>query len=330
MIFWRENSDSRLPLEISKSVVTLRYNICPSLTMAAPSPDAKPASLPPPFTYTDPAPTLIAVGAEAHLYRTHFLDPSRPCALKHRPPKAWRHPVLDARLARHRVLAEARVLHKCRRAGVRVPGVLSLDWEGVTLDSDRKGGDEAGAGRREGGGGSRRSGAWLMMEWIEGRTVRRALDEWMLGQEEIASPQNARGEAELRALMVQMGKAVGRLHAAGVVHGDLTTSNLMLRPLPAATTNGTGEDGPHATRQRSLGGEIVLIDFGLAVQTVQDEDRAVDLYVLERAFGSTHPTIEDWFQEALQSYGASYKGGKVVLKKLEEVRMRGRKKSMLG
>ncbi|KAL8748931.1 MAG: hypothetical protein Q9199_007986, partial [Rusavskia elegans] len=79
-----------------------------------------------------------------------------------------------------------------------------------------------------------------------------------------------------------------------------------------------------------LDGEIVLIDFGLATQSVHDEDKAVDLYVLERAFGSTHPEIEESFQEVLRAYGESYKGAKVVLKRSEEVRMRGRKKSMIG
>lgn len=77
-------------------------------------------------------------------------------------------------------------------------------------------------------------------------------------------------------------------------------------------------------------GDVVLIDFGLAVQSVQEEDKAVDLYVLERAFASTHPEVEEDFTHLLQAYGESYKGGKIVLKRLEDVRMRGRKKSMLG
>jgi len=58
------------------------------------------------------------------------------------------------------------------------------------------------------------------------------------------------------------------------------------------------------------------------------------LYVLERAFGSTHPRQEGWFDaEVLQSqdgYRGSYRGANVVLKRLEEVRQRGRKKSMIG
>ena len=77
-------------------------------------------------------------------------------------------------------------------------------------------------------------------------------------------------------------------------------------------------------------GDIILIDFGLASQSTQDEDRAVDLYVLERAFGSTHPKAEGLFKELSNAYGNSFKGASVVLKKLEEVRMRGRKRSMLG
>ena len=301
---------------------------------SAPLPTGPATALPQTFARTTPSPTLLAVGAEAHLYRTHFLTPARPCALKVRPPKAWRHPVLDARLARHRVLAEARVLVRCRRAGVSVPGVLALDWEGeATIAARREGGTPGGGAGGEGdagadaGAGERRTGAWLMLEWVDGLTVRRALDEF--GPPDAA--QQPTSEEELRSLMVRIGEAVGGLHATGVVHGDLTTSNLMLRPPCAEAVNGTGSGTAAEMRLRpSLEGEIVLIDFGLAAQTVQDEDRAVDLYVLERAFGSTHPLIEERFQEALRAYGASYTGGRIALKRLEDVRMRGRKKSMIG
>ncbi|KAF7507495.1 hypothetical protein GJ744_010426 [Endocarpon pusillum] len=118
----------------------------------------------------------------------------------------------------------------------------------------------------------------------------------------------------------------------GVVHGDLTSSNIMVRPTSqAGKTNGEA----HAVDQDlSLEGEIVLIDFGLATQSIQDEDRAVDLYVLERAFGSTHPRQEGMFaEEVLESqdgYSGSFKGSRVVLNRLEEVRRRGRKRSMVG
>lgn len=123
--------------------------------------------------------------------------------------------------------------------------------------------------------------------------------------------------------MKRIGRAVGGLHAVGVVHGDLTTSNMMLhRP---------EEGNVEEHKMGSLDGEIVLIDFGLAQQTVQEEDRAVDLYVLERAFGSTHPREEGMFGEVLEGYREAFpKGSKGTLRRLEDVRMRGRKKSMIG
>lgn len=150
---------------------------------------------------------------------------------------------------------------------------------------------------------------WTASEWIEGPTVKAAV--------------RARegGEEELRALMRRIGRAVGKLHGAGIIHGDLTTSNMMLRR--------EGSSGSEMA-EGGLEGEIVLIDFGLATQAVQEEDRAVDLYVLERAFGSTHPREEGHFEEVLEGYREVFKGAKGTLRRLEDVRMRGRKKSMIG
>lgn len=164
---------------------------------------------------------------------------------------------------------------------------------------------------------------WLMIEWIEGEVVRVRLNEWLKRRKD-AGIQEGVDDNELVGLMRRVGDAVGKLHAVGVVHGDLTTSNLMLRPWSKEVMNGI------APEDKVLDGEIVLIDFGLASQNSQDEDRAVDLYVLERAFGSTHPRAESLFKEVLSAYRESFKGGNVVLKKLEDVRMRGRKRSMLG
>jgi len=120
--------------------------------------------------------------------------------------------------------------------------------------------------------------------------------------------------------MARVGRAVGKMHDIGIVHGDLTTSNLLLRR-PNAT-----EESP----AQALQGEVYLIDFGLSQQTVQDEDKAVDLYVLERAFGATHPAAEGLFKEVLKVYGESSKAAKNVLRRLEDVRLRGRKRSMIG
>ncbi|KIW03409.1 Kae1-associated kinase Bud32 [Verruconis gallopava] len=247
-------------------------------------------SLPPPFDRTLPEELeLITQGAEARLYRTPFLTRTQHCALKYRPRKTYRHPTLDARLTKQRILAEARVLVRCRKEGLRVPAVLGVDWE-------------------EG---------WLGMEWITGRTVRQCLDEVL---KDCHSAEEVESNSAIWELMGKVGKTVGKLHEIGVVHGDLTTSNLMVR----------NEESAEQAAAQNLRGEIVIIDFGLALQTVQDEDRAVDLYVLERAFGSTHPQAEGLFKEVLRVYGESYKSAKSVLRRLDDVRLRGRKKSMIG
>lgn len=147
------------------------------------------------------------------------------------------------------------------------------------------------------------------MEWIEGHSVRQVLDG-------ILASEGGAGKAD--RMMVRVGEAVGRLHKADIVHGDLTTSNLMVRRVGLEGEEERGE------------GEVMLIDFGLGQVSTQDEDKAVDLYVLERAFSSTHPKAEKLFQDVLKAYGESYKGSKVVLRRLQDVRMRGRKRSMVG
>ena len=282
--------------------------------------------LPPPFSTSTQPFELVAQGAESLLFKTTSPFPPPPAsptptphaALKLRPTKPWRHPSLDRRLTRGRILAEARILVKLGGEGVAslpnagkkakaraqaqpreldggmrgaVPAVLGLDWEQ----------------------------GWMMMEWVEGRMVKDAIRQGV---------RDGAGEEAVRGLLRRIGEVVGRLHGCGVIHGDLTTSNIMLRP--------RRREGPAGSVEGPLDGDLVLIDFGLATQAVSEEDRAVDLYVLERAYGSTHPKEEHLFPELLRGYAESEgsgmcgKSGKVVLRRLEDVRMRGRKKSMVG
>ncbi|PWY74858.1 kinase-like protein [Aspergillus eucalypticola CBS 122712] len=268
---------------------------------------------------------LITQGAEAHLYKTTYLSPSTPAALKIRPTKPYRHPILDRRLTRARVLQEARCLVRLVREGVNVPAVLAVDW-----DINNTNNNHSGAGG-DVGEGVRGNGAWILMEWIEGCVVRVVIQRWeryiksRSAAVKLQDNEIEEEEKKVKGLLRRVGAAVGALHKAGVVHGDLTTSNLILRGAEEPAAEGDGE-GVSPDMQ----GEVVLIDFGLASQSIQDEDRAVDLYVLERAFGSTHPRTEPLFGEVLEGYRASYRGSGSVLKRLEDVRMRGRKRSMIG
>jgi serine/threonine protein kinase len=104
----------------------------------------------------------------------------------------------------------------------------------------------------------------LYMERIAGRTVKELLRS---GSSSSGSyPEAAKAWAK------EVGVVIGKMHDADVVHGDLTTSNIMIR---------------------DADGKAVLIDFGLSTVSTVLEDKAVDLYVLERAFVSTHPGSED-------------------------------------
>ncbi|KAF1962162.1 serine/threonine-protein kinase bud32 [Byssothecium circinans] len=275
------------------------------LTPPSPPPTDRPLhTLPAPFTTSNL--TLLAQGAEALVYKTTFLTPTTHCVVKYRPPKPYRHPILDKRLTKARLLAEARVLVRAGREGVSVPRVLGADWEG----------------------------GWLVLGWVGGGSVRKVLDGWAEG---LKSGEGERGgemytEEEMLGLMRRIGKSVGRLHEIGIAHGDLTTSNIMLQSPDPPSTDGSAEAEGVVTKP-SITGEVTLIDFGLASHIpshATDEEGAVDLYVLERAFAATHPAAEPLFKEVLRAYGESWKGAKGVLKKLEDVRLRGRKRSMLG
>ena len=119
-------------------------------------------------------------------------------------------------------------------------------------------------------------------------------------------------EEKLQQLAKIIGTIIASMHNVQVIHGDLTTSNMLLRK----TNNIEIAD-------------LVLIDFGLSSISSLAEDKGVDLYVLERAFLSTHPNTETAFQVVLDTY-KTFKGSTEALKKLDEVRLRGRKRTMVG
>jgi TP53 regulating kinase-like protein len=125
-------------------------------------------------------------------------------------------------------------------------------------------------------------------------------------------------------LCTKLGQAVAGIHNAGVVHGDLTTSNMIAQNVPSAVDGSSAADTPQSLN-------VVMIDFGLGFQSTSTEDQAVDLYVLERAFTSTHLNSAHLVTAFIDAYFASRgKASPAVQKKLEGVRARGRKRTMLG
>ncbi|RKP39854.1 kinase-like domain-containing protein [Dimargaris cristalligena] len=126
----------------------------------------------------------------------------------------------------------------------------------------------------------------IYMERIEGRTVKSFLIE------------HSGNPALVDDLAHKIGKALAALHGINIIHGDLTTSNLFIRDSNQS---------------------LVLIDFGLSYHSSLIEDKAVDLYVLERAFLSTHPNSEVMFEKIVQVYTKKSRDGKQIFAKLEDV-----------
>ena len=110
------------------------------------------------------------------------------------------------------------------------------------------------------------------------------------------------------AVCTELGKVIAALHDADIVHGDLTTSNFMICAFPADEEEGK-EGATHV---------ISPIDFGLSYKSTSIEDKAVDLYVLERAFLCTHLDSEALVALVLSSYKDHSKKGKSVINRLDK------------
>nr|ACO15544.1 TP53-regulating kinase [Caligus clemensi] len=196
----------------------------------------------------------------------------RDAIVKHRFSKKYRHPALDTRLISEHTKAEVRCLVRCMNAGIPTPTIYYADE------------------------------SYIVLEYLkETSRCRDVVDD-------LLKTNNHDG---LKELASNMGNIIGSLHKNNLVHGDLTTSNILVSP---------------------SNGQIYLIDFGLGQQNGSAEDKGVDIYVLERALLSTHPKYtEDLFKVILDAYqSAMGKQAVEVMKKYEEIRLRGRKRSMEG
>ncbi|MDR0523912.1 MAG: Kae1-associated serine/threonine protein kinase [Candidatus Methanoplasma sp.] len=130
------------------------------------------------------------------------------------------------------------------------------------------------------------AGCAITMERVEGRLVKDVLDSG--------------GDDE--ALCASIGRAIAMIHDAGICHGDLTTSNMILEE----------------------GGRVCLIDFSMGRTSADAEDMGVDLRLLERAFSSAHPGLERSYAALMDAYRRRKRNPEEILRKVEEIKGRGR------
>ncbi len=130
--------------------------------------------------------------------------------------------------------------------------------------------------------------AEIEMEFINGKKLSDYLDKFPLNEE--------------IKICQKIGEETALLHNKDLIHGDLTTSNLIKK-----------------------GKEVYFIDFGLGFHSQRAEDKAVDLHLLRQALESKH--FKNWeklFDAVLKGY--SKKGDKKVISQLKKVESRGRYK----
>ncbi|MBN2733790.1 MAG: bifunctional N(6)-L-threonylcarbamoyladenine synthase/serine/threonine protein kinase [Methanomicrobiaceae archaeon] len=100
------------------------------------------------------------------------------------------------------------------------------------------------------------------------------------------------------------GIAVGRLHNGGIIHGDLTTSNIIV-----------GGGAP---------GKCYLIDFGLSYISSETESRGVDVHVFFQTLESTAPGRDNLVFKFSEGYRAAFRDADSVLERVSEIKQRGR------
>jgi len=133
-----------------------------------------------------------------------------------------------------------------------------------------------------------KKGFKIRMEFIDGIRVK----EYFYGC----------SKKEVEKIAEKIGEAIGRMHSAGIVHGDLTTSNMILKDE-----------------------KIFFIDFGLGFFSRRIEDYGTDLKLLKEALQSTHfEILKTCWDNILKGYKKEYREADRVIEKVKEIEARAR------
>ncbi|MFH1105846.1 MAG: KEOPS complex kinase/ATPase Bud32 [Candidatus Aenigmatarchaeota archaeon] len=127
----------------------------------------------------------------------------------------------------------------------------------------------------------------ITMEYIDGKRLKDALNDIE--------------QKDAEKICDTVGKSVSTLHEHNIVHGDLTTSNMIM-----------------------LGDKIYFIDFGLAESSNRIEDKAEDLVLFIQALKSTHYKIWNACWDSFLKGYSRYENSRDVLERAEKIQKRGR------
>jgi TP53 regulating kinase-like protein len=127
----------------------------------------------------------------------------------------------------------------------------------------------------------------IEMEFIDGERLKELLN-------------NTTDENRIK-LSEEIGRSIGLLHKNGIIHGDLTTSNMIFKE------------------------KVYFIDFGLGEFSKKTEDQGIDLALFKEAVKSTHFKFLDQIWESfIKGYKETNNDWEQVLNTLEKIEKRGR------
>ena len=131
----------------------------------------------------------------------------------------------------------------------------------------------------------------IIMPFTEGDKLSLTLDDY--------------SKEKQQKIMFQIGETIAKLHKENIIHGDLTTSNMILKK------------------------EMVyIIDFGLGFQNGKYEDKGVDIHLLKQALEAKH--FKDWeilFNQFEEGYlSIQPEEAENVFTRLKAIEKRGRYK----
>ncbi len=177
----------------------------------------------------------------------------------------------------------------------------------------------------------------IKMPFIDGEKLSEYLDKFQL--------------EEQKQICRQIGKSIAKLHEKDIIHGDLTTSNMILVEDSSASqkdelnvdnkTKDISQTNINVLikslrkivanpdlkqHQSSSKARVYFIDFGLGFISHKFEDKAVDLHLLKQALEAKH--FKHWeilFEEIIKEYKKNKDSDK-TLEQLEKVEKRGRYK----
>lgn len=201
-----------------------------------------------------------------------------PCIIKHRMPKQYRIKEIEKNLSTSRLRQEVSNLTRARTLGVPVPAIYAVN----------------------------NKHKFICMEFLKDHVT---IKDYLLSK---ADKTDEATVNDIKAVFRQLGVHLAELHNGNIIHGDLTSSNVMV---DAST------------------GKLRLIDFGLSSISVNIEDKAVDLYVFEKSLQcdqSEGDRVSDLVEIFYTGYITKSDKLDAVINRLQKVKLRGRKKIAFG